>query len=207
MHTTWKRTYEEITCLEVLAHISHFEEKPFLTAWLKYFLSATMVSSKPATLLSLSKIYGLKNLWSIYGKECCNDLKINFRHLHHCQNATCVLFYKEDILCGWINQKENKILLAEYGYHGCSLEGSLCLLEERFKGGCPDEVGVFLGIPAVEVRAFCSAIRPPVIKTGYWQVFIDLKTSLKKFKDYDEAFKKIGKELMQKTVPLLTNAN
>ncbi|MGE4384974.1 MAG: DUF3793 family protein [Endomicrobiaceae bacterium] len=207
MQTAWKRTYETITCLEVLSHISRFEGKYFLSAWLKYFLSPTTVSSKPATLLSLSKIYGLQDLWNLYGKECCKELKINFHHLHHCKNATCVLFYKEDILAGWINKKENKVLLAEYGYHGSSLEESLCLLEERFKRGCPDEVGIFLGIPAVEVRAFCSNIRPPIKKTGYWQVFVDLKTSLKKFKDYDAAFKKIGEELMQQTVPLLTNVN
>ena len=123
--------------------------------------------------------------------------------MHSCQNASCVLFYKKDILTEWLNLKENKILLTEYGYPNVSLEENLCFLKNRFKQCCPDEVGIFLGIPAVEVRAFVSPVRPPVKKTGHWQVFVDLKTSLKKFKDYDAAFKKIGVELLKQSVPFM----
>lgn len=182
---------------KVLAHILKFKGRHLLAAWLKYFLSATIASSKPATLITLSQIHSLSSLWQEYGRECADELNINFKVLYSAGPAVCVLFYKKEVLESWINKRQNANLLASYGYQNLSLDESLKKLSLRFNNGCPDEVGIFLGIPAVEVMAFAMPNKPPVKNNGYWQVFVDLNSSLKKFKAYDNAFKKTGRSILQ----------
>lgn len=181
----------------VLEHIGRLEGPEFLRAWLRYFLSATLDAGKPGTLLSLGEVSGLASLWREHGAQCMGALGLEWRQLHSCPNAVCVLFYRSEVLSGWLAEEDNAALLSEAGYDASSLENALDTLAGHFTHGCPHEIGIFLGIPAEEVRAFTAVPRPRLKAVGYWQVFGDIKTALSRFADYDMAFRRAGLELLK----------
>ncbi|NLO91693.1 MAG: DUF3793 family protein [Elusimicrobia bacterium] len=182
---------------EVMALMARLRGRELLSAWLRYFLGATLYASKPGTLLSVGEACGLAPAWRAHGPECVRRLGLEFRVMHSCRDAQCVLFYRPAALRGFLALANNAAYLRECGYGGLDLNACLDRLSRRFAGGCPHELGVFLGIPAAEVRAFSSPFRPAAKAAGYWQVFVDLKNSLEKFAEYDTAFRRACREVLE----------
>ena len=74
-------------------------------------------------------------------------------------------------------------------------ENSLCRFKERFRRYkeegeiFPHEVGVFLGYPLWDIRAFIETPEKKAQFTGYWKVYFDPEGALKRFQLFDQCIK------------------
>jgi len=187
----------EITA-EVMARISSvLRGGDYLEAWLVYTLGPVLFSSKPGAVLSLCRGCGPVGLWLAEGEKRVKKLGLEFRTLRKCGDGVCVYFYDRLKTEKWFEREDNASLLSEFGYSGKNLDADIDRLVGLYATGCPDEIGIFLGIPAEEVRAFSALRRPPIKLIGYWQVFVDPEKSLRKFAEYDSAALYAGRKILK----------
>ena len=60
---------------------------------------------------------------------------------------------------------------------------------QNYKGAgdvFPHEVGIFLGYPLWDIRAFIENPRQKAKLTGYWKVYFDVEGALRRFQLFDE---------------------
>jgi hypothetical protein len=92
------------------------------------------------------------------------------------------------LLEAYINAGCNCDFLYKYGYgRGASQIEHLDHLKRRFKGGCPHEIGVFLGIPLDDVKGFIENAGEDYLMCGYWKVYNNVRRAEAYFKIYDRA--------------------
>ena len=102
------------------------------------------------------------------------------------EDIIILMIYNRKLLEEVINKKENRSFLKYFGYYSINLESNLKILKNRYdKYNCPHEIGIFLGIPVEEVRAFIESSGNNYIESRYWKVFVDRKKSTDIFKRYD----------------------
>lgn len=156
-------------------------EKNTFACWLAQQLAPTICGSKPATILTLAdgKCLPLYAWWDMFGIDILKDTGIEYRIFVRDSARLIVLFYRPEVMRRHLEHGETRRFLRRLGYPaGKGLDGCLQVLQERFRGGCPHEIGVFLGIPLKDVLGFMGLSREPLSCRGEWCVFGDAAHSL-----------------------------
>ncbi|MBR3356710.1 MAG: DUF3793 family protein [Solobacterium sp.] len=90
------------------------------------------------------------------------------------KSRALVYIFRPDRVQEALRNSTARSILEERGYDPSNLSGCLSRLRLRLAGtdGFPHEIGLFLGYPAEEVRAFIRNDRPCRF-TGTWKVYCD----------------------------------
>ncbi|MDD4602034.1 hypothetical protein SDC9_11490 [bioreactor metagenome] len=157
------------------------------TEWLVENLASTIVGNKPSTILTMAdtRTLPLLTIWRCAGLSVLSGMIIHFKILSKSAKKETVLFYREDILTNCINDRGNRSFLQTMGYPVDSgLHACLEVLEERFQGCCPHEVGVLLGIPLKDVLGFMQVSDLPLTCRRHWCIYGNPEESLAIMQQY-----------------------
>ncbi|MDO5713801.1 MAG: DUF3793 family protein [Tissierellia bacterium] len=168
-------------------YLHSLEDFEYLLYFLKVQCAPTRVGLKVGTMLNLTHTTRpLSKIWEKYEKELKRQLGLEAFCLKETDTSTLLLFYKKDVLANYLNQKEVRAFLKDFGYDHCNkFEDYLYLLKSHFKGHCPNEVGVFLGYPLEDVRSFHCKGGRACLASGYWKCYHNVEESLHKFRLFD----------------------
>ena len=147
----------------------------------------TVAGLKISTMVNLSH-FGAKTceLWEGTAREAAKRLGLDDYVLHTSSRSHLVLFYRAHELRAHLEELPNKEFLISHGYReDGSLEENLARLRSRFSEGCPHEIGIFLGYPLADVKAFCCKDKRQCLATGYWKCYENVEESLRLFRAYD----------------------
>ncbi|NLO98307.1 MAG: DUF3793 family protein [Peptococcaceae bacterium] len=184
-----------------IEYCKNLDDYNYLLQRIAFQTAPTVLGIKPACLVSIgNSTRNLPNIWDIWKTDICGRLKLDFLEMKRSPRRILVLFYREDVLAQHLALMENKKFLWKLGY-GDDLKNMLYLLKAKFKSGCPHEVGIFLGFPWQDVKAFMECREkgfqsqlspqdeqsPKVLLCGYWKVFHNPDLALKIFHHYDVA--------------------
>lgn len=180
----------------VLEKIAEIEsEKERLLRYLFVKAAPVLTGVKPAVLMRYtgkSKKRGLADyrLFKKYKKEICSTFRLQHIELKHTTVDIQVLFYNGNKLSEMFIKKENEDFLYACGYClGLSIDEKLQLLRNRFTSNrFPHEIGLFLGYPLKDVKAFSSGRKDSLnLKQSMWRVFDNATESLQKM----EVFRRV----------------
>lgn len=110
-----------------------------------------------------------------------------------------IYVYRKSHLQKILNDEEVINFLSEYGYAGDNLNAYLELLAKRLGEGTdfPHEVGVFLGYPLPDVKAFIETKGQNCIACGDWKVYHneqEARCLFCKFKHCKDVYVKVHSE-------------
>ena len=194
---------KQCNCLLNNELIRSYNDLEYLYFLIAYYAAPTIGNIKPSSLVSFKNSSRNNNeIWHRYKKTLKNNINHNYIELFNKDKLTVVLFYNEKILTKILKNKENINFLYQYGYNeNMSLDECLKHLSKRYNNGCPHEIGIFLGYPLKDVKAFTSCCKKECLMVGYWKVYSDVKTAKKAFKSYDLIKNKVLQLLSTGTNP------
>ena len=125
------------------------------------------------------------------GAEKGTESELSILTLYSAEKESILLYRKETLLRHLADKRVQRFL---YSLHLGYEEGEDWILrfKERFqnyKGAgdvFPHEVGIFLGYPLWDIRAFIENPRQKAKLTGYWKVYFDVEGALRRFQLFDE---------------------
>ncbi|CDM68171.1 Hypothetical protein CM240_1007 [Clostridium bornimense] len=173
--------------IEFLKKLTLMSRKEYIEYLLLYKTCLVISEVKPAVTIAFSKIKNNQyEDWCKFGINFLDTVSLDYMVLRDKEDIIILMIYNKKLLEEVINEKENKSFLKEFGYYSINLESNLKILKNRYdKYNCPHEIGIFLGIPVEEVRAFIISTDNNYIESRYWKVFVDRKKSTDIFKRYD----------------------
>lgn len=180
-------------------------EKNTFASWLAQQLAPTVCGSKPATILTLAdgKCLPLYKWWDMFGEDIMAETVIAYRIFVRDSARLIVLFYRPEVLHRHLELGEVKRFLRRFAYPaGKGVDGCLQVLQARFCGGCPHEIGVFLGIPLKDVLGFMGLSGEPLSCRGEWCVFGDAAHSLGAMRRFADDRDMVAARLRQGRCPL-----
>lgn len=166
--------------------ISEFEDYEYLLALLKFNTAPTVYCNKVGTLVNLqSSKRDLKNCYLTHSTSFERILKLDSIILKQSDNSLLVYFYKPESLRHRLTNPKVKDFLSDRGYIYDDFSESLITLKLHFNtNNCPCEIGIFLGYPLEDVKAFMEK-RCDCKCVGYWKCYNNAVTSKLKFFIYD----------------------
>ncbi|MEA3255741.1 MAG: DUF3793 family protein [Candidatus Altiarchaeota archaeon] len=143
-------------------------------------IAPTLAGEKPATLMNLSNsCNGLFDLWNEFNKDIFHAGNIGYCELRRGDTNVIVLFFCRHKIDELLGTEDIRQFLSLIGYNTLSLEDALRILKSRYNPPpFPHELGVFLGIPLKDVKAFMGLNSLPYIFTSMWGVYGDSELSL-----------------------------
>lgn len=173
--------------IEFLKKLTLMSRKEYIEYLLLYKTCLVISEVKPAVTIAFSKIKNNQyEDWCKFGINFLDTVSLDYIVLRDKEDIIILMIYNRKLLEEVINKKENRSFLKYFGYYSINLESNLKILKNRYdKYNCPHEIGIFLGIPVEEVRAFIESSGNNYIESRYWKVFVDLKKSTDIFKRYD----------------------
>nr|WP_092070417.1 DUF3793 family protein [Dendrosporobacter quercicolus]NSL48239.1 DUF3793 family protein [Dendrosporobacter quercicolus DSM 1736]SDM10212.1 Protein of unknown function [Dendrosporobacter quercicolus] len=160
-----------------------------LSKWLVLELAATIIGSKPSTILSIADTSNrpLLTLWRQFGPRLLAGSPVCYFVLKETPSRLAILFYRRAILEQCINAPEHKEFLFRHNY---PVEGGLnaCLrhLKRKFTETCPHEFGLLLGIPLKDVLGFMGLSDQPLCCRGCWHIYGNPECSLEVMKKFND---------------------
>lgn len=161
----------------------------FLSRWLVLELAATIIGSKPSTILSIvdTRNRPLLTLWRAFGPRILAGSPVCHLVLKETSDRLAILFYRRDMLERCINQPGHKEFLFRQGYPvECGLHACLRYLKRKFVGTCPHEIGILLGIPLKDVLGFMGLSDQPLCCRGCWHIYGNPECSLAVMKRFHD---------------------
>lgn len=133
----------------------------------------TLFNLKPSFLIAIgNKPRDLAAIWDKYQRDICSQFRLKCRELVYGTDRRLVLFYQEKSLNNYLNIKDNRSYLENIGYPVSSgLTALLDCLNGRLANGFPHEIGIFLGYPMEDVRAFIEHKGKDYLLSRYWKVY------------------------------------
>ncbi|WBW49930.1 DUF3793 family protein [Peptoniphilus equinus] len=165
-------------------HLACMEDANFLTGFLSYQTAPTKYCNKSATLVNLNwERRELLSHWSLHRDHMEAELGLRGYRI---PNRPLVLFYHPLKLIKILKKPSIQKFLASLGYGQCSsLEEYLAVLGAHFeREQCPHEIGIFLGYPLDDVRAYMEGAACTKC-VGYWKCYNKACLSKMKFFVYD----------------------
>ncbi len=147
--------------------------------------AAVRLGVKPAELLRVRDCYETLNeeglRFCLRRSDVYDSLRLDFAELIHEEKSSLVLFYDPSVLARTLSRPENAAILAPFGYpQEASPERCIARLRERFSTcGICHEVGVFIGYPAKDVRAYMDNLPTTSPHRTPWRVFGDAVESIR----------------------------
>lgn len=178
--------------VDYMNKIKDLDDRNYLFSLITYYISPTIAGYKPSTILTLRELtFGnskreLHKLWNLYKSILFEEYKIEFLEIQKTGDSVVILFYNEKTLMYTFFDKANLVFLQNFGYRSnMTINESLEHLKERFKNGCPHEIGIFLGFPIEDVKVFIEDPSRECLLCGYWRVYTNLEKAKIKFFKYD----------------------
>lgn len=168
-------------------HLHHLGAEERMFRLISVHCAPTVAGLKVSTMVNLSH-FGAKScdLLEKTVREAAKRLGLDYFVLHTSPRSHLVLFYRFDELRAQLEELPHKEFLISHGYlKEGSLEEHLARLRSRFLEGCPHEIGIFLGYPLADVKAFCCKEKKKCLATGYWKCYENVEESLRLFRAYD----------------------
>lgn len=183
--------------------IEAMDDKEYLFGAILYHIAPTLISDKPASIITLNNYdRDLNLLWQKYEKEILSICKLNIYEIKERVESKTLFIYNKNTLSKIIYQNENMNFLARFGYNlNLNLDEMLEILKERYNYFCPHEIGVFLGFPIEDVIDFMDYPHKKCLLSGYWKVYNDVDFAMKKFIQYDMAKSRIIKSVLDGMLP------
>lgn len=178
---------------EFMANMNSLSEKEYMYNLITYGIAPTVCGCKASTLINLSSNYkNTYRLWKEHKKEFLSKVPLKYFELNKTEESYTILFYDEENLNSKVKQKNNISFLRDFGYEEKhSLINCLEILKERYKRGCPHEIGLFLDIPLEDVVGFIKNKGNNYLYCGYWKVYSNVEEALRAFESYDWSKKKV----------------
>ena len=143
----------------------------------------TLAGLKIGNLFS-SKFNNIDNLLRMVNEQ---NKKLNQKGVYlillriHNGNALGYL-YRKNQLINRLAENDIKVFLSQFGYTDFSIEASLNLLSTRLsEDEFPHEIGVFLGYPLVDIKAFIKNKGANCPCVGCWKAYNNIKEAEKTF--------------------------
>lgn len=201
---------------EFLIIRSRLQGQELLHAIIDWQTAPISYSHKPSVLINLGSLQSsqLAKLWSKFGKDYLNAESSCLNGEHHCNyynfdidiicdeiiyndiifkpffginnslHLFCYTFHRLEMIC---QNEDIRSFLREAGYSFLEPEYCIANLKKRFRLSCPHEIGIFLGYPLDDVKAFIENRGKNYLFNGYWKVYSDVPGAVKRFQSYNEA--------------------
>jgi hypothetical protein len=181
-------------------------KEDYMKNFLTYLIAPVIAGVKPSSTVTLTKgTNNLYEMWESKSKEYLEELQLSSIVLRKDDKASVILIYDEELLRKTLFEENNIRFLNKLGYYESNnLNDLLKVLVKRYdEFHCPHELGVFLGIPLEDVKAFINCSKEQCLMCGYWKVYGNKDTAEKIFSYYDKS-KNIAKECILKRKDLLS---
>lgn len=178
--------------------LEKLKDEEYLKAVISYYIAPVIEGKKPASIISLgSGGRNLKFLWQKYFDSFQENSDIKWITLRESTNSIIILIYNITVLKELLEREEIRDFFKDYGYKHYEIEGLLNDIKGKYKDNCPHEIGVLLGIPLKDVKAFVSGYKTPLIKSGYWLVYSEVEEALRTFDLYDSIREKVAMKIIR----------
>ena len=153
-----------------------------------YYCGPSLAGIKPSNIASLNKQkYGdiHKEIEKLNRQLNVRNIYINI--LCECEKRVLVMVYRKDVLEKHLNNVKIRRFLSDYGYpENCSADDHIRLLKKRLSfEEFPHEIGVFLGYPLNDIKAFINHPNSGCLLVGEWKVYDDAENAKKLFCRYN----------------------
>lgn len=164
--------------------------------YLVRYAAPTLAAHKVANLISLPTCISQP----MELKHCQNCLAlsgIEIQPLREVKERRLIYIYRRSALEKVLQEREIRDFLRDFGYVDFSLKGALDELAKRFSeetipaASFPHEIGIFLGYPLADVKAFIVHQGKDARLTGEWKVYDNEEDALKTFSLYADCRKKL----------------
>lgn len=157
-----------------------------LIATIGYGVAPTIQSIKPSSLLTLNSRQNRLDLWLENQYDIARFFRVQVFCLREGNNSSTFLFYKEENLKKQLQRDDIREILMRKGYIG-NLTNQLEQLKKNYTKEFPHEIGLFLGIPAEDVKGFVLNNGKNYLLNGYWKVYNNVDYAAQTFHEYDDA--------------------
>ena len=175
---------------EYIDLIGSYSEIERIVYVIMFYGAPTVSKVKPSSLICFKNngVASLKDIWEKNKGYITQETNLEYYELNETEDCTFVLFYNKEQLEDILFNRDNKEYLMSNGYSNYkNCKEALKVLSENYDGCCPDEIGIFLGYPLSDVRAFRSEEKHNSKVVGYWRVYSKVTEALNTFKMYDDA--------------------
>lgn len=174
---------DKIKCIN---KINSLKEISQLFGIIAFDVAPTIENIKPSSVITLNSRSNLLKYWLENCDLICNYFGIEYLLLREGKDSHTLFFYKDDMLRNHLKQEENIEYLHKHGY-GDNLENQFDMLKENYKVKFPHEIGIFLGIPPLDVDGFIKNGGKNYLINGYWKVYTNLDHAIKIFQEFDKS--------------------
>lgn len=165
--------------------LSHYTDEDYLYFYFKYHLAPVVAHLKPAATLTITR--DIQEIWNRYGVGVVKKLGLEWQVLRNKEKSIILFLYRKEALEDVIKDKAIEEYLRKIGYPVEDLEGVIQFLIKRYTlFSCPHEIGLLLGIPLEDVKAFTDDPYRPCLLKGYWKVYSNQERAKALFKAYDQ---------------------
>lgn len=120
--------------------------------------------------------------------KLCQSCDLKFKLIAKKEKGFLVLAYRKSKLESILKDDEIKTFIRNFGYDDINLAKCLNRLAIRLKvDDFPHEIGLFLGYPLDDVKAFIKNKGKNFILNGTWKVYYDEERKRQIFKSYKES--------------------
>lgn len=178
--------------------LEKLKDEEYLKAVVSYNVAPVVAGKKPASILSLgSGGRNLKLLWKQYFCNLQTKSDIEWVQLRENENSTIVMIYNRSMLKELLGREDIRSFFRVCGYRQLDLKALLKDIKYRYRKGCPHEIGVLLGIPLEDVKAFITGDKKPLNKGGYWLVYSEVEKAYRTFALYDSIREKVAMDIIE----------
>lgn len=170
--------------------LNSLNDKDYMNNFITYLISPIITGIKPSSTITLTKEgKNLYDLWEKYGDNFLEELNLKSIVLRKESNAKIILVYNELNLMNTLYSRDIFYFLEKLGYNmNMTISKILNHLVYRYSTfHCPHELGIFLGIPLIDVKNFMDCSKKKCILCGYWKVYENKEVAERIFKFYDSS--------------------
>lgn len=152
-----------------------------------YRASPVLRKAKPAVLITVKA--ECLEVWKSCDKAMCQATGLRIRELRHKNGSSLLLIYDLCEIERAIRNERAIPILESFGYEtGGDIGRSMELLSERLcTNEFPHEIGLFLGYPPGDVKAYIENEGKNCVCCRYWKVYEDAHAARRMWAKIDEA--------------------
>jgi hypothetical protein len=167
---------------------AQLEDRLYLPATIAYHAAPVYSGLKPSVLINLGRLESkLARMWIKYRQDVDNLKSLSMVVFHGVGGCLQLFCYDAGHLEQIIADRENRAYLESMGSSSFHLNDSIAGLKEGFRRGCPHEIGIFLGYPLSDVKAFIRYNGRYYLMNGYWKVYSNVPYAVRMFQAFDHA--------------------